>query len=137
MYFILQDMRKVRVHVEKMFRGKSELLTIESASYKWDYRLIPKDEEEKYLSSKVEQSITVLPKTMDFPPVLRELLIREAKARGETDIKEPRLDIVYNKMSTKKKYRIAQDGEKPDVTFDMGLGIPASPHLYENAKLNQ
>jgi small subunit ribosomal protein S34 len=75
-FYILQDLRKVRVWAEKVFRGRKypKIVEVCSVSYKPDYRLIPKDEEEEYC--KAESLVTldkvkVLPRTVPFPPLLR------------------------------------------------------------------
>lgn len=46
----LQDPRKIRATVEKVFRGRKykNLVDICSTSYKADYKLIPKSEEENF-----------------------------------------------------------------------------------------
>lgn len=75
-YHIFQDPRKVRVWAEKVFRGRKypKIVEICSASYKPDYRLIPKDEEESYCKTDslgTLEKINILPQTIPFPPLLR------------------------------------------------------------------
>lgn len=65
---------------------------------------------------------------MDFPPLMRELIIREAGGSYE---EEPKLEIVYNKTSAETRYRIANENEQPTIQIDSGLGKPAAPSLYE------
>ncbi|CAH1964074.1 unnamed protein product [Acanthoscelides obtectus] len=132
----MDDVRKVRALVEKTFRGKtmSQPILIESSSYKADYKLIPRDEEAEYCKKSMQKTESkpehILPRTMEFPPLLKELLIREAEAKGEK-IEEPKLRIVYNKRSIRTNYRIAKEGETPTVEFAIGLGEPRSPGLYD------
>lgn len=126
-------MRKVKVLVEKTFRGVTnpKPVCIESTSYKTDYRLIPKDEEQRYFQYKPSViNETVFPRTMVFPPLMREVLIREMKIKGDTVV-EPVMDIAYND----KKRRIAKEGERPTIEFKMDLGKPAALSLYKGIKL--
>lgn len=135
-YILLQDMRFVKVWVESTFRGKTfpEPIIIERTSYKTDFRLIPKDEEQEYCKSPVFDCTKIVPKTMEFPPLLKELLIRNAKAKGNNLEEEIKLEIFYNKQSLNMSYKIAKDGEKPTVEIVSGLGKPVSPRLYEGLK---
>ncbi|XP_018574294.1 uncharacterized protein LOC108913255 [Anoplophora glabripennis] len=131
------NVRKVRVWVEKTFRGKvfPSPIIMESATYKADYRLIPKDEEEKFCKTVVKDETKIFPKYFEFPPVMKELILRDMKAEGSDATDELKLEIVYNRISRKTKYRITEDGEKPNVEIVMGLGKPAAPSLYEGVKL--
>ncbi|KAK0162264.1 hypothetical protein PV327_008616 [Microctonus hyperodae] len=126
--------RTVQVLVEDVFRGRKfrDLVHLEETTYKTDYQLIPKDEEYKYTIDKKKDDI-ILPRTMELPPLLREIIIRNMKAKGQEDTEEPQLPLVYN-LKGNKCSRIAEEGEKPTVTFEMGLGKPALPHLYANVK---
>lgn len=75
--FSLQEgkARKVIVHVEKIFRGKryKDPVEIYSVSYKPDYRLIPKDEEQlwwdRVASSQPREK--VVPGSVELPPLMR------------------------------------------------------------------
>ncbi|XP_014296840.1 28S ribosomal protein S34, mitochondrial [Microplitis demolitor] len=120
---------------EKVFRGKKFhlLVQIDGASYKADYQLVPKDEEYKYLNATTSKPEVIYSKTMELPPLLREIAIRNMKAKGQTVTQEPEMDIVYNQMGFK-FYRIAKDGEKPTFTPKIGLGKPLCPRLYANCK---
>jgi small subunit ribosomal protein S34 len=73
---MLQDNRKVRVWAEKVFRGRKypKIVEVCSVSYKADYRLIPKDEEEEYCKTEsllTLDKVKILPRTVPFPPLLR------------------------------------------------------------------
>lgn len=132
-----KNLRKVRVTVERTFRGKLEPKprTIESTSYKADYRLIPKDEEESYCRKiEVKTETPILQKTMEFPPLMRDVLIREKKAKGE-DVQDLKLDIVYNKHVLQKS-KLAEDGEKPTVTIQLNMQQLPNLSLYKNIKLS-
>ena len=75
-YHILQDPRKVRVWAEKVVRERKypKIVEICSASYKPDYLLIPKDEEEAYCKTEslgALEKVNILPRTIPFPTLLR------------------------------------------------------------------
>jgi small subunit ribosomal protein S34 len=66
----------VRIWAEKVFRGRKypKIVEVCSASYKADYRLLPKDEEEAYCKTDSQvtlEKVKILPRTMPFPPLLR------------------------------------------------------------------
>lgn len=125
-----QDPRKVRVTVEKTFRGRTLPRPTEicSTSYKADYKLIPKSEEEQYCKITSAMQEKILPSTIDFPPLLKEFIVEE------TGNQNPVLNLHF-KERLNKYCRIAKEGETPNVNVTMGLGTPASPKLYENVKL--
>lgn len=125
-------MRKVKVTVEKVFRGVQapEPVPILRASYKADYVLIPKHLEKNYVAhisheDKVNQKI--LQKYTEYPPLLKRFLVKET---GNLDIQ---MEVKYFE-GVDSLYRVAKDGETPTVTFESGLGTPTSPNLYKNVK---
>lgn len=126
------DPRKVRVLVERTFRGETDPKPkqIDSVSYKPDYMLIPKDEEHRYLNH-VKRSVKILPRTIEMPPLLKEILIRQAKKDNTTPVLH--MPVKYN-LTGMKNYVVAKEGETPTVEVSMGLGTPASPHLYADIK---
>lgn len=130
-------MRKVKVLVERTFRGKTypKPIYIESTSYKPDYQLIPKDDEKDFCKPKesIQHNEKILPKTMVLPPLLKEFLIQEMKMKGEF-VKEPLMEIAYSR-TTLRDCRIANEGEKPSFEFEIGLGKPAAPSLYKGVEL--
>lgn len=65
------------------------------AGHKADWRLIPRDEEEKYLNWKPVQPFChkEISRTMPFPPLLREMILREMKLAGKSVDQEPMLPI--------------------------------------------
>lgn len=122
-------MRKVRVFVERTFRGIKEPkpVNIESTSYKTDYKLIPKHEEHKYLNAETKHEPTLMPQFMEFPPLMREFLLREnPKLKAE----ELRLEMAYTK-----KVQIAKDGEKPSIEFEKTISTKFVPELYKYVKV--
>lgn len=119
---------------EKIFRGvKAEhLVQIDSISYKSDYLLIPK-EEEHLLGAIVPPKEKILPKTMEFPPLVKELLQRQMKNQG-IPVTEPRLNIKYNFNNKFTTNRIAEEGETPDFEVKMTLQRSKNSKLYSNIK---
>ncbi|XP_050298258.1 28S ribosomal protein S34, mitochondrial [Anthonomus grandis grandis] len=130
------NVRKVRVLVEKTFRGVTapKPILMESVTYKADYVLIPKHEEEAFCkpTKQSTNSTKIFPRTMEFPPLMKELLLREKKSgeSGKNNI-DLELNIKYNPMSRYTKYRVAKEGEEPNVKFTMGIGTPVAPRLYK------
>ncbi|XP_030746039.1 uncharacterized protein LOC115874878 [Sitophilus oryzae] len=136
----LDNFRKVRVLVEKTFRGKKhpKPILMESTTYKPDYKLIPKDEEENFCKNieKTETATRILPRTMEFPPLIKKLIIKEHSALGTTPKKEDlELPIAYNKISKNLKYKIAKEGEEPTEKISLGLGKPYADRLYKGIDL--
>ncbi|XP_059054089.1 uncharacterized protein LOC131848298 [Achroia grisella] len=135
-----EERRRVRIWVEKTFRGKKlpNLTEIYRTSYKPDYKLIPKDEEEILFASvdKVQKpSEVILPNTIEMPPLMRKFIVKDHEKKGLEPMKEFIIPISYQ-HSPNRVQRIAKPGEKPTLVFTMGLGKPASPSLYEGVPLN-
>lgn len=128
-------MRKVKVWAERTFRGETfpEPVIIESASYKTDYILIPKDEEAQFCKQKVVREERILPRTIEFPPVMKDCLIKEMVKKGEP-VEKLELPLVFKK-SILSRYRVANEGEKPNIEITLGLGETVSPSLYEGIRL--
>jgi small subunit ribosomal protein S34 len=129
-----EENRKIKVMAEKVFRGRKyeKLVQIEGASYKTDYRLLSKKEEETYcqvLCSQTEKIKLIAPQ-MDFPPLLKEFLTKET---GKNDIKMR----VYLKKSHNKNHRLAQEGEKADVVIPIDIGNVVSPSLFEGLQVQK
>lgn len=125
------------VFVEKVFRGKRCPDTyVWGASCKTDYRLVPKDEEAEYCKIAEKKPEKIFPRTTVFPPLMRELILREAKANGEELKEEPKLVLQY-RIGVNNNIRVAKEGETPNMEIGVGLGTPASPSLYERIKLDR
>ncbi|KAJ1525346.1 hypothetical protein ONE63_010164 [Megalurothrips usitatus] len=134
----LDEVRRVRALVDSVFRGTyrgQEWLAW--PTFKPDFNLIPKEEEEAYTKVKAGELpksfefSSILPTHGEFPPLLRELLIRDLKAQGTYNGEEPMLPISF-----KNPVRVAQEGEAPTVRITPGLGTPVCPRLYDNIKKN-
>ncbi|XP_034255166.1 28S ribosomal protein S34, mitochondrial [Thrips palmi] len=127
------EVRRVRALVENVFRGTyrgTEWLSWNT--FKPDFRLIPKEEEESF--TKVKRGELPPPyeitrkfhPTAPFPPLLRELIIREMKAKGTYQGEEPKLTLVVNDPNI-----IAEDGKQIHLG---ALSATECLRLYENIK---
>jgi len=113
--------RKVMVLVERVFRGQKnpKPIQLDTATYKADYILIPKDQEHLYLNNTNVPEIKVLPRTTDFPPLFAQMIMRQMKAKGIAEPEEPKLNIQYNFTGGNlKNYRLAEEGETPTVKLN-------------------
>lgn len=118
---LLQTDRKVMVLVERVFRGEKtpKPVQLDSATYKADYVLIPKDQEHLYLNNTKVPEKRILPRTTDFPPLFSQLIMRQMKAKGVATPAEPKLNLRYNlDAASIKNYRIAEEGETPTVKLN-------------------
>lgn len=128
----MDENRKMKVWVQKVFRGKlyPNPVEIERASYKSDYRLLPKNEEKDYCQILDEYSndkILIAP-TMDLPPLLKEMITKE---KGE---KNPKMNVKI-KDGHNKLHRIAKEDETPTLEIPINIGKPLSPNLYKGINL--
>ncbi|KAL5241148.1 hypothetical protein ACI65C_008558 [Semiaphis heraclei] len=75
--------RKIIVQAEKIFRGKlyKEPVEIYSVSYKPDYRLIPKDEEQLWWDrlANCKPREKIVPGSIELPPLMKLVLERDNK----------------------------------------------------------
>ncbi|XP_066951226.1 small ribosomal subunit protein mS34 isoform X1 [Macrobrachium rosenbergii] len=120
-----EDNIKGKVLVERVFRGVNEgVVDLSKSAYKTDFKLIHKHEEHRYLEALKNckpKEAKILPQTIELPPLLKIIAERE-----NHECKE--LKLVVNNTRT---YRLAEDGETPNVNITLGLQTPASPELYE------
>lgn len=120
------------VLVERTFRGQKSPrpIQLDSATYKPDYLLIPKDQEHLYLEANVTlPEKRLLPKTMDFPPLILHLIKQRLKAKGVVSPEEPKLTIRYNETNMMhKKYRVVKEDETTMV--ELKFGVDKSSVLY-------
>ncbi|XP_063535250.1 uncharacterized protein LOC134745188 [Cydia strobilella] len=135
-----EERRRVKVWVEKTFRGKKldKLTEIYRTSYKPDYKLIPKNEEAKLLAALEEvnqRPEVILPNTIEMPPLMKKFIVKDHEKKDLEVMKEFTMPLGYN-HTPNRITRIAQPGEKPTVQFSMGIGQPASPSLYKGVLLN-
>ncbi|XP_050031800.1 small ribosomal subunit protein mS34 [Dermacentor andersoni] len=102
------------VWAETVYRGRRiGVVQLESPQVP-DYKLVPKSEEGRLLSLPVADPVPkVLPRYLKMPPLMRIVVERDLKAKGIDDA-EPKLQAVYTN-SYLMTYRIAEEGEAPDV----------------------
>lgn len=126
-FIYLQDIRKVKITVEKVFRGRKSPKPVEilSTSYKADYRLIPKEQEKEYCTVDAVHTGNVLPNELDFPPLLREFIIKE------TGNPNPQLSLKIRK-GRENIAKLADANEKPNVEVFLGVGKSDKPTLYKD-----
>ncbi|KAG6442246.1 hypothetical protein O3G_MSEX002210 [Manduca sexta] len=82
-----EERRRVRVWVEKTFRGKKQphITEIYRTSYKPDYRLIPKNEEAKLLASVKtvhDKSDVILPNRIEMPVLMKKFIVKDHEKKG-------------------------------------------------------
>lgn len=136
-----EAVRRVRVWVEKVFRGKAYpgLTEVYKASYKTDYRLIPKDEQESYakgirgaLARPATTSYSderVLPSAVPMPPLLVEL--NKAILRRKGIVQEvPNMFPLKIKQGAANRAKVTDEPEK--VTVSIGQNVAS--RLYEGLK---
>ncbi|XP_076649606.1 mitochondrial ribosomal protein S34 [Halictus rubicundus] len=115
------NIRKVVALVERTFRGETTVkpVQLETVTYKPDYVLIPKDQESQYTNVSNRPAARVMPSEAEFPPLLKEILIREAMKGGgqENPVVEPKLRLRYN-LTGVKNYSVAKDEETPTVDVE-------------------
>lgn len=112
------------VLVERVFRGRKtpKPVQLDSATYKADYILIPKDQEHLYLENKKLPEEKILPRTTDLPPLLSQIIVRQMKARGDKVSEEPKLTLKYNfEGRSVKNYRLVEEGESPTVKLNFSI----------------
>ncbi|XP_071636878.1 small ribosomal subunit protein mS34 [Temnothorax longispinosus] len=123
--------RKVMVLVERVFRGQKnpKPVQLDSATYKADYMLIPKDKEHLYLDNTKVPEMRILPKMTDLPPLFSQLVIRQMKAKGVVAPAEPKLNLRYNFYGRSvKNYRLVEEGETP--TVELNFRVDESSVLF-------
>ncbi|XP_029672324.1 28S ribosomal protein S34, mitochondrial [Formica exsecta] len=116
--------RKVMVLVERVFRGHKnpKPVQLDTATYKADYILIPKDQEHLYLENAKVPEKKILPRTTDLPPLLSQIIMRQMKAKGDKVSEEPKLPLKYNfDGGSVKNYRLAEEGESPTVKLNFNV----------------
>nr|XP_018902954.1 PREDICTED: 28S ribosomal protein S34, mitochondrial [Bemisia tabaci] len=123
--------RKVAVWAENVFRGNRypDLVQIMRVTRKHDFQLVPKEDEDRlYELAKVKRKTpNVVPNKRCVPPLLKELLLREAVAESKK-IEEPELKLNLRKSKNN------DAREDPTLPATEGLGTPPAEAacLYTN-----
>lgn len=117
--------------METFFRGRKPtgLTCISSVTYKPDFQLLSKKEEAEFCKE-VQVEEKLIGRTMELPPLLKEFIVKE------TGQKEPKMRVIL-KDAKNKSYRLAKEGETPNVQPVIGVGIPhpTGVSLYEGLNL--
>lgn len=82
-----QERRRVRVWVEKTFRGRKlpSVTEIYRTSYKTDYRLIPRNEEANLLALVEDEHSypkVILPNSIEMPPLMKKFIVKDHEKKG-------------------------------------------------------
>ncbi|KAI5697643.1 28S ribosomal protein S34, mitochondrial [Diaphorina citri] len=130
-----ENYRKVMVYVASVFRGvlEPEVQEIFATSYKPDYRLIPKHEEQEWLrrTGKGEKKIQYIDPWVDMPPLLKKVVARDLELENKTP--EPnsfRMKVSFLETCNNLK-READENHPADIKIESFFGTPLSPELYE------
>ncbi|XP_067121628.1 uncharacterized protein mRpS34 [Centruroides vittatus] len=101
------------VWAEQVFRGrKVPGLQRMHCSYKADWQLVPRDEEEKYYSLPVEEvPVRVRPKYKLLPPVMEMSLRQQMQMKGKNVEDELKMEMVYKEDI--RFYRVETVEERP------------------------
>ncbi|XP_014477360.1 PREDICTED: uncharacterized protein LOC106745884 [Dinoponera quadriceps] len=131
--------RKVIVLADVVFRGMKEStpMQLDNTTYKADFVLVPKDQEHLYTGVTVPPAEKrVLPRTMEFPPLYLQMLMRDIKAKGIAEpAKQPQLNIVYNtSCMSVKNYRIAEEDE---TAASITYGLNKSSVFYPKTEASE
>ncbi|KAK4022400.1 uncharacterized protein LOC116919017 [Daphnia magna] len=119
-----------RVLVEKVFRGRHYgEYDLSKTAYKNDFKLVPRDEEEFYLSrtmkaEELEKLKKSLPEFIQFPPLLKEMISKQENNPN------PLLKAVYN-LGPNNSTVFIQPGAVCNKTK---IENSKAPHLYENLR---
>lgn len=127
------------IYAEKVYRGAKvpELVLVDDESWHTDWQLIPKDEEDSYrvpdeklLVHGQAETVTVLPRWMEVPPLMDIFLRRHYDARK---ISSPSVDMSQTPMRIRMHYefskinkphqlhRIAEEGEESESKINHPL----------------
>ena len=88
------DHRRGRAFGIKVFRGENHGESAIDSAYKADWRLVPKDQEETFLSyKKQERPRPVIPRYAPLPPLLQYFTELEYKESGRDPSEIPQLKI--------------------------------------------
>ena len=101
-FFLVQEGSKIKISGQKIFRGKDVGEMAIDADHKRDWRLVPRHEEQMFLSAKAAtREPVVIKDTTPFPPLLERMIRRDLKAAGK-ECSEPlelKLDIRQHRLN--------------------------------------
>lgn len=117
--------------VDKVFRGTKfeKPVWVGIVSYKADFRLLSKKEEDSYCKTATREEKIIAP-FMEFPPLLKEFVMKET-GRSDVRLKVKHKPKIYSNA------RLAEEGETPNTEVVMGVGKPhpTASKLYEGLNI--
>lgn len=130
-----ENFRKVIVLVANVFRGRldPEVREIFSTSYKPDFRLVPKHEEQDWINKTlaVERNVKYADPWIDMPPLLKEVVARDLELAGQTVTPDKlRLRLSF-RQTANNMVREADEDHPAEIKFDSFFGTPLNPELYQ------
>ncbi|KAL1451499.1 hypothetical protein WDU94_005870 [Cyamophila willieti] len=130
-----ENFRKVIVFVASVFRGHMDpgVHEIFSTSYKPDYRLVPKHEEQDWIrrTEECERKINYIDPYIDMPPLLKKVVARDLELANQSatpdKFKLPlQVHTGYNNTT-----RLADESHPANIKLESFFGTPLSPELYQ------
>lgn len=131
-----KDLQQGAIYAEKVYRGAKvpELVFVDEESWHTDWQLVPRDEEDSYrvpddklLKHGEPETVRVLPRWMEVPPLMDIFLRRHYKARGisspevKMDSKLINIKMHYDFQRLNKPHevnRIAEEGEESEFKIN-------------------
>lgn len=131
-----KDLQQGAIYAEKVFRGAKvpELVFVDDDSWHTDWQLVPKDEEDNYrvpedklLHHGQPETVRVLPRWMEVPPLMDIFLRRHYKTRGisdppvKMDSKLLKIKMYYDFQKLNKPHeinRMAEEGEESEFKIN-------------------
>ena len=95
----LQASVKSKAWGYQVWRGEDKGEMIITRCYKWDWRLVPKSEEEAF--TKYDRSVrqpNVIPDKLHFAPLHEYLVMQGRKLKGDKSTERPHMQRVIRKM---------------------------------------
>ena len=121
--------------MEKVFRGKlyPEPYKIYGATYKTDYRLVPKDQEKDFCKPPQGciENTKIFPNTISLPPLLNEVIMADLKARGEQVDGDLQIPLILEE-SLQNRYCLAKIGDRPNMKIEYTISREKAPNIYKD-----
>uniref|UniRef100_A0A8D8TUV7 Uncharacterized protein n=1 Tax=Cacopsylla melanoneura TaxID=428564 RepID=A0A8D8TUV7_9HEMI len=129
-----ENLRKVIVFVASVFRGRMDPDVHEtfSTSYKADYHLVPKHEEQDWIrrTEACKRQIKYIDPHIDMPPLLKKVVAREKELSNEPFTPDQFKLTLQIQQSYTNNTMLADEAHPADIKIDSFFGTPLSPELY-------
>ncbi len=86
-------------HAKRIFRGELQGETKIKTTFKADWRLVPRDDEDRFTSVLCKRESKTLPSSVPFPPLLEHMIVAEKSRAGQSLGQTPTLPLVFRKGS--------------------------------------